>query len=516
MIDYNTMTYSEGRAMLKEAFGLDAIRAMLGQAGETAKGLWDQAGDKAKGLWGQAGDKAKGLWDQGKAWSAAGYKTMQNPWIQTPLYGALGGAGLGLASSALQRKGQRAPVSRALRGALLGGLAGLGGKAVYDAFNQDEHGGIAARQAAAAVVRAKGDSQAGFGAGMINVPGTDKQVSVPGLGAPAASVSSGPASKRWGPSSANASPEYVRLISDTSPAHTDPETGETTGGDITGVNPGKVVTAPFVDAVNGVHGSVKRIAKAVGDKGISGAFGTQGGLNSPLADTATVAATAGGVAAPWVAKGRFDPYSYMRNRFGRGGRIVDAMKANEGVGVGPFAPERALGETIGGKLNPARTALKLELQRLQEPHAGPAPAPETTPTFDELLAPKPASTGFGGVPPRWSPRWSPRIGPAPKPAASPMRPGLSPAKAMEELLGRKQEALPAGVIKSDLEAAGKWRPGALGLGGKVSRSIAYAAIPQLVKRTLAVENGTVMQDDIDRAAANAAEVQRNITQGSGL
>lgn len=50
--------------------------------------------------------------------------------------GALAGGGLGLLSSAVQPKSRRRPISSALAGALLGGLAGGGGSVAYDAMQQ--------------------------------------------------------------------------------------------------------------------------------------------------------------------------------------------------------------------------------------------------------------------------------------------------------------------------------------------------------------------------------------------
>ena len=129
MVDYNSMTYSEGRALLKQALTMptmDDVKAMGNKAWGAVSGAAGQAGDWVKGKYNQAAGTPTG--------QAAG-DVLSNRWVQNPLIGAGIGGALGLGSSLFQAEGERSPVSRTLTGALLGGLGGAGWNLGQDIYN---------------------------------------------------------------------------------------------------------------------------------------------------------------------------------------------------------------------------------------------------------------------------------------------------------------------------------------------------------------------------------------------
>lgn len=120
-IDYNTLTYKEGRALIKQAAGWDDIVKTVGEYGGKAKDwIGQQAANAAASGIGQAASKA---WND-------------NPLLRHSVYGAGLGGLAGLGSSLFQDEEERSPVSRGILGALLGGLGGAG----YSLATQNDSG----------------------------------------------------------------------------------------------------------------------------------------------------------------------------------------------------------------------------------------------------------------------------------------------------------------------------------------------------------------------------------------
>jgi hypothetical protein len=127
-IDFNTTTYAEGRALVKQAeppaVAPAAPAPVQPAAAEAGKGIGQSIADWGKGLAGSA----SGALDSATGW--LGERTGADPEYLRHLLmliglPALGGAGLGALTSLAQKKEERTPWRRALLGALLGG--GIGG-----------------------------------------------------------------------------------------------------------------------------------------------------------------------------------------------------------------------------------------------------------------------------------------------------------------------------------------------------------------------------------------------------
>jgi hypothetical protein len=137
------MTYSDGlalvaatrRAVLQKRAAMRAVRgplekqATMEEIRKWVGGLWD----KAKG---QVSEKGKPLKAMLPKWLMSGDKI--NPQLLYPALGALGGGALGGLSSLRQEKGHRQPYSRALTGALLGGLGTFGAQQLWPLVSGDK------------------------------------------------------------------------------------------------------------------------------------------------------------------------------------------------------------------------------------------------------------------------------------------------------------------------------------------------------------------------------------------
>lgn len=116
MPDYNTMTYAEGKRLLKQA-AIDPA-ALWDSAKAWGQGALDTAGKHIGNAATAAAGSGVGQWAKDNLWD--------NKIVRDSLIGAGGGAALGGLSSLWQDEDERTPISRMLTGGILGGLGGAG------------------------------------------------------------------------------------------------------------------------------------------------------------------------------------------------------------------------------------------------------------------------------------------------------------------------------------------------------------------------------------------------------
>jgi hypothetical protein len=126
MLDYNTMTYQEGRALLKQA-DIDPAAIWKGVS-EWGKGALNTAGQHIGNAATAAAGSGAADWAKKNLWD--------NKLVRDMLLGTGGGALAGGLSSLFQDEEERSPVSRTLTGAILGGIGGAG-YGMYETSGQD-------------------------------------------------------------------------------------------------------------------------------------------------------------------------------------------------------------------------------------------------------------------------------------------------------------------------------------------------------------------------------------------
>jgi len=342
MIDYNTMSYQEGRALLKQAgWGeyADRATAALKDFGNRGKSWMktDPGNATAAAVASAAGPAAAATPSILPEW-------LNNRYAGRTLGGALGGAGLGLASSAFQRKGKKTPWSRMLTGGILGGLGGLATNPIEDIFKADNHSGVAGIHAEQNLKDARRNSQIGFGSADITGP-DGKAFPIPGMGAPHPGTVTGSTLGIPTP----APPEIMRHITK---HDADGNVIETANGRPK-ISLPRLAAEPFRDAASGIGHSLRREYRSVvgEEKGLGGAFTPE-----TLPDTAKLVGHLGATVLPFT---EWDPYRMLRTRYVNSripARLAKQLAGGkDGMGTGIFGEGKLLG-SVEGTDNAARVA----------------------------------------------------------------------------------------------------------------------------------------------------------------